>query len=156
MKYTKSFIFLVVMSMMGMAGAVAQQMLPKFSFTDLSGKPFHYTQLQAEMPTLVFFFDPYCDHCQQQATWIKEAKSQMGNIQQVWVTTEEPIAAEDFMNTYLGSDWNNVHVLIDKKFLFDGYFGYSEIPSIYVYNKDGQRVKTFNKETPTDVLLRFL
>jgi len=49
-----------------------------------------------------------------------------------------------------------VYILQDKQFLFDGYFGYSEIPSIYVYNQQWQRVKAFNKETPADVLLRFL
>ncbi len=156
MKYTKHFFALLIVGLIGFSSATAQQMLPKFSFTDLSGQAFHYTQLQADMPTLVFFFDPYCDHCQQQATWIKEAKNQLSHIQQIWVSTEEPIAVEDFKNTYLGSDWNNVHFLVDKKFLFDGYFGYSEIPSIYVYNKDGQRVKAFNKETPAEVLLRFL
>ena len=134
----------------------AQQSLPQFSFLDLDGKTFTYAQLRSDIPTIVFFFDPYCEHCQQQATWMKDAKSKLTHVQQVWVTTEEPISARDFGEKYLGADWDNVHILIDKQFLFDGYFGYSEIPSIYLYNNQGQRVKAFNKETPADVLLRFL
>ncbi len=134
----------------------AQEKLPEFQFTDLQGNIFSYAQLQADLPTIVFFFDPYCDHCQQQATWIKEAKNKFAEIQQVWVTTESAEPAKEFQEKYLGDGWNHAYILLDKQFLFDGYFGYSEIPSIYVYNKDGQRVKAFNKETPAEVLLRFL
>jgi len=140
----------------GASTVVAQQQLPEFVFTDLSGKSFSHAQLRSDLPTLVFFFDPYCDHCQQQATWIKESKDEFADVQQVWVTTEEADPARQFKEEYLGNEWNHVYVLLDKQFLFDGYFGYSEIPSIYIYNKEGQRVKAFNKETPADVLLRFL
>ena len=155
MKYTKQIFLGLCIAFAGLS-LHAQQKLPKFSFTDLEGNTFTYAQLRTDIPTLVFFFDPYCDHCQQQAAWIREAKAQLGNVQQVWVTTEEPVATQNFWDTHLGTDWDNVHVLIDKQFLFDGYFGYSEIPSIYVYNKQGMQVKSFNKETPAAVLLRFL
>ena len=156
MKFFQKLILPIISVVFLLSGVQAQQSLPQFSFSDLDGKTFTSAQLRSDIPTIVFFFDPYCEHCQQQATWMKEAKNQLTNVQQVWVTTEEPISARDFGKKYLGEGWDNVHILIDKQFLFDGYFGYSEIPSIYLYNNQGQRVKAFNKETPADVLLRFL
>ncbi|MEM9721883.1 MAG: redoxin domain-containing protein [Bacteroidota bacterium] len=156
MKFFQKLFLPLVTFFLTFSGVQAQQSLPQFSFSDLDGKAFTYAQLRSDIPTIVFFFDPYCEHCQQQATWMKEAKNELTNVQQIWVTTEEPIAARDFGEKYLGGDWDNVHILIDKQFLFDGYFGYSQIPSIYLYNNQGQQVKAFDKETPADVLLRFL
>jgi len=156
MKLIKSFVILIFLVGTIFQSGLAQEKLPEFQFSDLEGNTFSYAQLRTDLPVLVFFFDPYCDHCQKQATWIKEAKDQFTEIQQVWVTTEEATPTKEFHEKYLGTDWDHVYILQDKQFLFDGYFGYSEIPSIYVYNQQWQRVKAFNKETPADVLLRFL
>lgn len=135
----------------------AQKELPPFSFLDLNGQPFGIEKLEANVPVIVVFFDPYCDHCAQQAKWIGEAKEQFKNIQLIWVSTEAPDAVKEFAKKHFAAtEWKKVHFLIDKQYRFDGYFGYSEVPSIYIYNAARQRVKSFNKETPADILLRFL
>ena len=140
------------------ASLQAQKNLPAFSFNDLDGRAFTKADLREDLPTIVFFFDPYCDHCQQQAKWIKEAGDQFKDIQMVWVTTEsETKASQEFSLEYFGGGkWEHVYFLIDSNFLFDGFFGYSEVPSIYIYNASGQRLKSFSKETPAEILLRFL
>lgn len=149
---------LFFLSVLAMNTAWGQNQMPPFSFFTLSGEVFSHEQIKKGVPTIVLYFDPYCDHCAQQATWISEAKEAFKDIQMVWVTTELEVAAsQNFAKKYFKDPaWQEVHFLIDKDFMFDGYFGYSEVPSIYLYNAAGQRVKGFTKETPASVLLRFL
>lgn len=149
-------LFLLALLMSGMQ-AFAQKQLPPFSFQDLDGNRFTREQLTENRATLVLFFDPYCDHCAKQAEWIAADADAFKEIQLLWVTTEEAAPTKEFEQKYFAKvALPYLHVLRDPDFLFDGFFGYSEVPSIYLYNAKGQRVKSFNKETPTNILLKFL
>ncbi len=137
--------------------ALAQ--LPAFAFTDLEGNVFTQQNLQPNLPTMVMYFDPYCDHCEHQASWIKEAESKFKNVQLVFVTTEpEADATAAFKERiFKETQLKHLHFLIDSDFMFDGYFeGYYEAPSILLFDKNGKKVKTFSKETSAADLLKFL
>jgi len=137
---------------------MAQKRMPDFSFQDLSGKAFTQENVKKNMATIVFFFDPYCDHCQQQAEWINDMSRDFKNIQLIWVSTETPESIGEFQKKHLNAKSLalNTHFLVDTEFMFDSYFGYSEAPSMYLYDKSGKRVKSFTKETPAKILLRYL
>lgn len=133
------------------------QKLPNFAFTDLKDQPFTQQQLKADLPTIVIYFDPYCDHCTQQATWIMEAADKFKQINLLWVTTETQEATEEFVATYFADvSMPNNHVALDTEFMFDGYFGYSEVPSIYLYSAAGKRLKALDEETSAATLLQYL
>lgn len=127
---------------------LSAQKLPAFSFTGLDGQTFTHAQLQPGLPTIAIFFDPYCDHCATQAGWIVEAADLFQDVQMIWVTTESAEAATEFYNTHFkDSGLDKVYVLLDPEFMFDSYFGYSEVPSIYLYDAAGKRIKALHEET---------
>lgn len=132
--------------------------LPAFAFDDLSGKAFTNANLKASLSTIVFFYDPFCEHCAQQAEWIKESQAAFKNVQLVWVTAETDVAAiQKFKETHFGgTTLDKVYFLKDTKYKFDSYFGYTEAPGIYVYNKDGVLLKDYRKETVAYELLKTL
>jgi thiol-disulfide isomerase/thioredoxin len=133
----------------------AQKRLPAFSFQDLNGAAFTNANLKSGIPTIVFFYDPYCDHCAQEADWVKAAQSKFANINLLWVSTEERQPIVKFKSEHFGeTTLTKLYFLRDTKWKFDSYFGYTEAPGIYVYNKDGVLVKDFKKETPVSELLR--
>lgn len=140
-----------------MSGAVqAQKTLPQFSFTDLEGKLFTTQNLTKGIQTVAIFFDPYCDHCAQQAEWIAASADQFKNVNLVWVTTELQEPTAEFAQTHFAEiDLPNLHFLLDTEFMFDGYFGYSEAPSMYLYNVAGKRIKSLHEETPVATLLQY-
>lgn len=156
----KKFFLLIlclgVMSLYTQYAHAQGRKLPVFSFEDLAAKPFTPANLKAGIPTIVFFYDPYCDHCAQQAEWMKGAQAKIKNVNLVWVTTERDIKAiQDFQKLHFGgTTLDKVYFLIDKKFKFDSYFGYTEAPGIYVYNKEGFLAKSFTKETPAAEVLK--
>lgn len=152
-----TYIILTLSLTLGLLSGYSQKTLPDFQFQDLAGNVFSKGDLKTDLATIAIFFDPYCDHCTQQAKWIVEAKDTLKDVQILWVTTEELEGVKGFYEEYFAQeDMPNLHILRDTEYMFDAYFGYSEVPSIYVYNKAGQRVKAFNKEVPPSILLKFL
>lgn len=130
--------------------------LPAFSFPDTEGNVVTPDDLPANKPIIVFYFDPFCDHCQQEAQWIKENIDQFKNISLVWVSWAEAKDIREFPGKYLeGIDLSNFFFLRDADFTFDSFFGYSEIPSIYVYNRYRKRTASFKKETEPVTLLKY-
>jgi thiol-disulfide isomerase/thioredoxin len=132
------------------------QTFPKFLLYALDGKP--YTE--KDLPTvsrgrIVFFFDPYCDHCQKQATILRENPKVLEGIQLIWASTETVAAITEFRDKYL-KGLSNLIVLQDRDYRFDSFFGYSVSPTIYVYDKAGRLKAVHREEVPLSTLLKDL
>jgi thiol-disulfide isomerase/thioredoxin len=155
----KNFIlFYAFIAILGVFSASAQgkaeRKLPQFAFEDLQGKAFGQANIQKNIPTVVVFFDPYCDHCAKEAGWIRQMENSFKNINLVWVSTEEVAAIAKFKETHFkGTILTKLYFLRDAKYRFDGFFGYSVAPTVHVFNKDGKFIQSFDKETlPADIL----
>ena len=137
----------------------SEAQMPAFSFFDLEGNAFSQAKLDDERPAMIMLFDPYCDHCDQQAGWISEAAEKLENVQFVFVTIEpekEPVQQfrdKHFQETSI----RDVHFLQDLNFQFEAYFGYSDdAVNIYLYQPGRKKLKYFGKETEVDELLKYL
>lgn len=132
------------------------QQFPRFLLYTIEGKPFTDQDLPpARRGRIVVFFDPYCDHCQKQATFMRENATALKDIQQIWVSTETADAIKKFQETYL-KGLPNIFVLRDKDFRFDSFFGYSVAPTIYVYDRLGKLSAVHREEVPLNRLLQGL
>ena len=88
-----------------------------------------------------------------------EADEDLKDFNIVFVTNTDPDGegSKTFRKEHFEeSELQNVFVLLDPNFYFDGYFGYSEVPTMYVYDADKKRVATFNKETEAADILKKL
>lgn len=154
----KNFIlFSVFIAFLGIFSASAQDKskeFPQFTFDDLDGKAFTHDKIQKGIPSVVIFFDPYCEHCQQEAKWIQEMENSFKNINLIFVSTEETNAIAKFKKDYFGkSILTKLYFLRDTKYRFDGFFGYSVAPTVRVYNSAGKLTQTFDTETlPAEIL----
>lgn len=152
-----------LVALIGLASLYAQpekyppaQQFPRFLLYTLDGKAFTDQDLPpAQRGRIVIFFDPYCDHCQKQATFMRENAATLKDFQQIWVSTETTDAIKKFQETYL-KGIPNVFVLRDKDFKFDGFFGYSVAPTIYVYDRAGKLRAVHREEVPLNRLLQGL
>lgn len=130
--------------------------LPNFKFTDTDGKVVSPATLEQGKPVVVVYFDPDCDHCQQQAEWVRDGINLFKDIQLVWVSWGEADAVKKFEKTYFGGlEGALLHVTNDTEYSIDNWFGYSEVPSIYVYNSTWTRTKTLRKETPATEIVKW-
>jgi thiol-disulfide isomerase/thioredoxin len=149
-------ILFIVFAMLSFS-SIAQQKFPEFSFMDLNDKSFTSKNLKTKLPVIAIFFDPYCSHCEQQAQWIREAESEFQDVQLLFVSTEEKEAIAVFKEKYFnGTTLKHVYFLKDTEYQFDGYFGYSEVPSMYIYNQKWLKVAEFHKETEAEKMIESL
>lgn len=138
---------------------MAQLAVPEFTFTDLEGQAYTSGNLDESQSALIIYYDPWCEHCNQQAEWIATKESEFRNIQILFITFEpeqEPIRT--FQEKHFSNgNWSNVVFLQDLDFMFESYFGYTDDPLyIYCYKPNGRNGKYFGEEQPAEVLLNNL
>ncbi|MCS7297655.1 MAG: TlpA disulfide reductase family protein [Bacteroidia bacterium] len=129
------------------------QQFPRFLLYTLEGQPFTDRDLPPpQKGRIVLFFDPYCDHCQKQAAFLRENPQALKEVQLIWVSTETAEALRQFQEAHL-KGLPNTFVLRDRDFKFDGFFGYSIAPTIYVYDRNGRLRAIHREEVPVSRLL---
>jgi protein-disulfide isomerase len=156
MKATLLFLFALITFT---GNSLLAQDLPKFSFYDVAKKSFTQANLKPGQPVVVVYFDPDCDHCNKQAQLIQAEVSKFATAQLIWVAFPASIEAiTAFGKKYFSAQFGkNFHFLRDNDYTFDRSFGYSEAPSIYVYNKSWKLVKSYSKkEVPAAELAALL
>ncbi|RMG56673.1 MAG: hypothetical protein D6722_26125 [Bacteroidetes bacterium] len=151
----RSFLFLLALMPMLLS---AQSAIPNFSFLTLDGEPFTQAQIDLDKPALIIRFDPYCEHCEQQAEWIAEAQEAFQHVQLIYVAFEEVGPISEFRDRYFGEgEWPNLHFLRDENYQFEEFFGYTEeYLNVYAYKPGAKRLKYFGEEQPAEVLLKYL
>lgn len=130
--------------------------LPAFSFELPNGKQLTPEDLPKDQPVVVFYFDPDCDHCNEQARLISEKPHLFEGVTLIWVSWAENHDLNiAFGKKYFMELGTRLYMVRDTKYAIDTYFGYSEVPSIYVYNRKGLRTATFRTETFPEILVKF-
>ena len=121
----KSFVITTVLLMSSICSYSQEQL--KFKFVNMEGAYITPESLPQGQPLIVFYFDMYCESCQQQAQWIQDDLEKFNDITLLWVTSGdiyEPDNFQAFEDKYF-KDAPNVIMCADYEFLFDGWFGYS-------------------------------
>lgn len=130
-------------------------LMPNFKFYDMSNKPVTPASLPLGAPAIFFYFDPDCDHCQLIATWITQQKALFKGITLVLVSWAEVEDIKAFPGKYLAGFPGNLFITKDSDYQIDKWFGYSETPSLYVYNARWKRTASFKDETKPEILVKF-
>ncbi len=147
-------------SLKSQSPATAPENLPDFKFQSVLSTPFTPENLAKKKPVIVVYFDPDCDHCQKQATWIAEKIESFNSINLIFVSWAEQTANLKFAETYFGKVKEKVtpgmlNFTKDADYKIDSWFGYSEVPSIYIYGSDWKHKQSFKKETTVEDLLKW-
>lgn len=124
--------------------AAQNKSLPEFSFSNNRNQKITPASLPIGQPVVVFYFDPFCDHCKEQAKIVGQDAAKFGKTTFVWVGLGEMEDNETFKKEYLKS-FPQAFVCKDTDFKFDSWFGYSEVLSVFIYNKERKLTAQFNK-----------
>ena len=130
-------------------------LIPDFRFYDMDNKPVTRLSLVPNVPTIFFYFDPDCDHCQLISTMITTHKELFKGMTLVLVSWAEVDAIKAFPAKYFVGYPGTLIVTKDTEYKIDKWFGYSETPSIYVYNKTYKRTASFKDEVEAEILVKF-
>jgi len=90
-----------------------------------------------------------------QASWIKGEIDKFKGVSMVWVSNEQLNELATFSKKHFDGKSNFIFCQ-DDQFMFDQYFGFSEVLSVRVYNKKREMRATFNDFMPVSQLLKAL
>jgi peroxiredoxin len=130
-------------------------LIPDFKFYDMEGKPVTRLSLVANAPTIFFYFDPDCDHCQNIAKKITEQKDLFKGVTLVLVSWADAKAIRAFPGKHLPGFPGKLIVTKDNEYKIDKWFGYSATPSLYVYSDQYKRTASFKDEVAAEILVKF-
>jgi peroxiredoxin len=128
--------------------------LPALQLTMLTGEKVRVDSLHGK--TVLYFFNPDCDHCQREAKDISEHLDAFQDYKIYFIAAPDSGDMEEFASEYDLSNIPNVffaNAEIPEVVRLMGSIG---TPTLYIYGNEGQFVKKFENETDVDEVVKFL
>jgi thioredoxin-related protein len=156
----KKTVFTLIVTCLGFA-ALAQtdssQMyfkvptIPAFNLLKIpDSSNFTNNQLLKNTATVLIFFAPDCDHCQEETKKLTAKIDQLKNTQILLVTWMDFNMVKKFYVDYKLADYSNITITRDPQYKFLQYYGVHSIPDIFVYDKNGKYLNHFKKTIPVE------
>lgn len=111
----------------------SEKKLPNFAFVDLDGIA-HSTHASGNAKyTMVVYFDPDCDHCNEQAERIKKEMNKFKNVKMIWTSFGDENSMKNFKQKYFGNNKNVVFFHDPKMNIFKYFPDAIETPTLYLF-----------------------
>lgn len=131
------------------------QHLPKISLTGLDSTTITLTS--KNQPTVIFYFDPHCEHCQQEAKELKKQAQAFQDAQLLWLSTERLWLLREFEKEYeLQKGLSSLTIVQISPQDADKQFGFRTVPTILIYDSKGNLVKKYVGETKIDAIVKYI
>ena len=125
--------------------------LPNLPLTKLDGTPLMANSLSGK--TILFFFQPDCDHCQRETVQIRENLSAFRDYKVYFITNYPQEQLAKFAQEYkLAFEPNFVFAQATIGDILNTV-GPMESPGMFIYSEEGRLVKAFKGETPISEIL---
>lgn len=108
-------------------------------------------------PTVIFFFEPDCEHCQAEAGELKKYARAFAHVQLLWVSMAEPYRLRQFEQQYgLEKSLTNLRISHISPHEANQRFAFRTVPTILIYNQNRQLTKKYVGETKVEAILKYL
>lgn len=132
------------------------KIMPQFNYKTIAGTSFTNKNLKHNTATIFLYFNSECEHCQSEATQIKENIEQFKNVQLFFISFEDTQKITAFATKYKLNQYDNITFLYDKQVSFATTFDVNSLPAIVVYNKEKALVKKIKGEIKVQNILKLL
>ncbi len=129
--------------------------IPPFELTTLEKTVLTKKNLTAR-PTIIMFFSPTCNHCQEQVKDFKKYYDQLKEYQFVMACYTKPEELSTFVQDYELSGYNNFLMGIDTKYILPPFYDIKSLPFIALYDKKGNLLTTKEGNMKVDEMLKVL
>jgi thiol-disulfide isomerase/thioredoxin len=135
----------------------ARKKIPPFRIEQVSGDSLFPKDLKKNMPSMIVYFDPTCEHCQAFTRSLLEKIKSFKNTQIVYITYAPISEVEKFKKDFSLDQYSNFKIGTEGySFVVQKFYSIMKFPFIALYNKKGSLI-TFYRDQPTvDVLIKQL
>ena len=136
-------VFAVILCCCAFAQQGSKVGIAPFSITMLNGKTFTYKELKKNIPTVLIYFSPTCEHCQAFTKELLKYDKELTNKQIVMVTYQPVKEMKPFDSTFHISSKHYIKMGTEGyTFVVQKYYGVQRFPFVVMYNKEMKWVKT--------------
>jgi thiol-disulfide isomerase/thioredoxin len=94
---------------------------------------FNTRSIELGKPTILFSFEPWCPYCRAQTRSIISQIKKLKDINIYMMCTSKYSEFKKFYNKYQFQKYPNIHIGIDYKKSFNGYFQEGSVPCLAIY-----------------------
>lgn len=146
--------FLCLVGVMISALIAYGQPIPPFKMVLSDNKVFDINQLQKGKPVILIYFDPDCDHCQKLMNDIFKKINQFKKAEIVLATFKPVTELDSVQKKYNVSKYPNVKMGSENvTYYLRLYYDVTTLPFTALYDKKGNLIYSYRKETPVDDLI---
>lgn len=117
--------------------------LPEISAITYDGKLFELDKQDKVKTTIVFFFSPECDHCEEEIKGILSRESLLENKDIRWIFITMDVLKDElgvFLESYPIDKASNAFVLLDSALYYHNLFEVTGSPTVFMFDKSGAQV----------------
>jgi hypothetical protein len=128
--------------------------LPHFILLSLdSSHIINSDQIPAGTPSVFFYFDPNCEHCQKETRGIIQHRQEFKNVRFYYLSNASIKAIDSFSHYFRLDSMPNVFVGTDFQYTFFNAFLPSSVPYMAVYNNQKILAQVYNGEADLKSLI---
>lgn len=125
--------------------------VPPFSIIKVPDSTrFTKDDLSKKKATIIIIFSPDCDHCQHATKELTDNISLFKKAQIVMTSSLEYSYLKKFYEEYKIADHPNIIMGRDPSYFFGTFFQVRSFPAIFVYDKKGNFIKSFDGSVPIE------
>lgn len=138
--------------------AVAEHIktIPSFTYKTIQGNLFSKQDLKDNIPTVFFYFNSECEHCQSEAEQIRDNLEKFKNVQLVFISFEDSKKIKAFATKYKLTGSDKITFLHDSNVNFATTFDVNSLPTVVIYDKKKKLVAKIKGEIKVEVILEKL
>lgn len=127
------------------------KIIPEFNLAKMpDSSVFVNSSLQKDKPTVLIFFAPDCDHCQNATKEMTAKMDKLKDVQIVMVSWMDVSFIKKFYADYKLADYPNITVTRDPLYKLLQYYGVHSIPDVFVYDKNGKYLDHYKNKIPVE------
>jgi len=109
--------------------------------------------ISVEKPTILIYFSPDCDHCQEQTRAIIKNINYLRNAEILLLSNSSIFELNNFIHTYQLNHYKNIIIGNDYNYSFFKFFNIKSFPYVVVYNNKKELVKLYKGEIGIDKII---
>ena len=130
--------------------------IPDFKFYSMDSTEFTRDSLLDSLGVIFIHFHSNCEYCISEIEQIVENSSLLADVEILFISYEDIDLIKEFRGNYNLQNHKQIKMLKDSDNSYYRNFGTSVIPSIIIYDKNGNLVRIFNGEASVDAILKNL
>lgn len=122
--------------------------VPSYKILLMDSSTFAYKyQLKKNRPVVVIWFNPDCEHCQQETKWITDSMKLMKKVQFVFASYSKFEEMKKFYDEYGLSKFENIIYGRDVQYQLPRFYELKYTPFVAAYGKNWKLIRVFEGGT---------